>query len=102
MKTDSIKHLGIDQQLGLLERATRYNFRTADKEEFSIEHRAIPENPDLDRWAIMSQSGRCCYARNGEWVWEPLPPSRTDAFYEATRYTLVEALERAEMLEKKK
>lgn len=102
MKTDSIQHLGIEQRLGLLERVASFRFSTADGEEFTVEQKGIPENPDVDRWAIMSQSGRCCYARNGEWVWEPQPSSRTDAFYEATRYTLVEALERAEMLEKKK
>ncbi len=98
MKTDSIRNLRIDQQLGLLERAVSFNFLTADKEEFSIEHRTIPENLDADRWTIISRG--YCYTRNGEWEWEPRPSSRTEEFFRATRYTLAEALEIAETLEK--
>ena len=98
MKTDSIKHLGIEDQLRHLERVTSFRFSTADQEEFSVEHRATAENLDADRWAILL--GRECYTRNGEWIWEPQPSSRTEEFYQATRYTLVEALRIAETLEK--
>lgn len=33
--------------------------------------------------------------RDGDWVYEPMPSSRTDEFIQATRFTLAEALERA-------
>lgn len=46
--------------------------------------------PDADVWAI--RKGPRVLNRQGEWVHEPLPSSRTDAFFAACRFSLDEAL----------
>jgi hypothetical protein len=45
-----------------------------------------------DRWAITDRFGNVML-RTGEWVYEPMPSSRTEEFIAATRFPLDEAFE---------
>lgn len=47
-----------------------------------------------DQWAVLD--GDMCWTRNGEWVHEPLPSSRSEAFLKQARYTLEGALAAAQ------
>jgi len=52
----------------------------------------LADKPDRC-WAIRSMSR--CLSRRGEWVYEPLPSSRTDRWIRGHRFTEAEALKRA-------
>lgn len=41
------------------------------------------------RWVI--RNGRSCLNKEGEWVYEPMPSSRTNEFIESTRFDTLEA-----------
>jgi hypothetical protein len=47
------------------------------------------ERPEGDaRWAI--RHAGCCLNRKAEWEFEPIPSSRTDAFFARCRYDTIE------------
>jgi hypothetical protein len=52
-----------------------------------------PHKPPRDTWAV--RKGGMCLDSDDEWMWEPIPSSRGDAFYERTRWTLDSAVARA-------
>lgn len=59
-------------------------------DEITIENVRQPDGPD--RWAI--RKGGSCLAKDGNWEFEPLPSSRSEAFFMRCRYaTLESALE---------
>jgi hypothetical protein len=41
-------------------------------------------NADSVRWAILQ--GGACFSKDRKWVREPMPSSRTNDFFEATRF----------------
>src|SRR3954468_7352387 len=47
-----------------------------------------------DSWAI-TDIGNYCLNQNGEWEYEAMPSSRTEAFIKRCRFPLAEALRRA-------
>lgn len=49
---------------------------------------------DHDRWSVVGSVG--ALSRGGAWDYEPLPSSRTERWLKSHRFTLGEALRRAE------
>ena len=45
------------------------------------------------KWAV--RRGGSCLSKKGEWVYEPLPSSRTESFYKRCRFDTFEAAESA-------
>ncbi len=97
MRTDSIRHLELDERLGLLERISRLTFPASSGRTIYVEHR--PTDKDNDRCGIF-ENQQICYSRSGEWRYHSQPSSSDDTFYRETRYTLAEALGIAKELEK--
>lgn len=81
----------------MMSRAVKFQFHVGpDPDDFVwVELRNRKEM----KWAVSNGSG--VYNRLGEWEYEPMPSSRTDEFFARTRYSLEEAWEIAEGLEKK-
>lgn len=70
----------------------RYKFRDADR------YRLIVASRGKDRWAITRDGGSTNLNWLGEWEYEPMNSSRTEEFFERTRFaTPREALELANM-----
>jgi hypothetical protein len=42
-----------------------------------------------DRWGIFRDGRSVCLDKKGEWLWQSMPSSRTDDFYEQCRYASV-------------
>ena len=52
------------------------------------------EDRGAGAWAVVD--GASCLNRDGEWEYEPLPSSRTQAFFDRCRYPKNEAIQRAQ------
>lgn len=54
-----------------------------------VKNMGNPEAGGPDRWGIFRDGNSICLNKSGEWVWQSMPSSRTEDFYDLCRYDSV-------------